>query len=85
VVDPVAFSVAAWHLHPERERVYDSAPALSTKELRRVRHRRAVGNVIEWYDFYIFGSLARSLRQFSRRATPWPRSQHGSRIFSVGF
>ena len=28
------------------------------KELRRVVIAAAVGNVIEWYDFYIFGSLA---------------------------
>src|SRR2546428_10867704 len=35
-----------------------TAPALSLKELRRVVIAAAVGNVIEWYDFYIFGSLA---------------------------
>src|SRR5258708_29355234 len=35
-----------------------TAPSLSTKELRRVVSAGAVGNVIEWYDFYIFGSLA---------------------------
>ncbi len=35
-----------------------TAPSLSTKELRRVVIAAAVGNVIEWYDFYIFGSLA---------------------------
>ncbi|HEY6158926.1 MAG TPA: MFS transporter [Gemmatimonadales bacterium] len=35
-----------------------TAPALSVKELRRVVVAAAVGNVIEWYDFYIFGSLA---------------------------
>src|SRR5439155_656208 len=35
-----------------------TAPALSMKELRRVVIAAAVGNVIEWYDFYIFGSLA---------------------------
>src|SRR5207244_2694286 len=34
-----------------------TAPALSLKELRRVVIAAAVGNVIEWYDFYIFGSL----------------------------
>src|SRR5213596_3374419 len=28
------------------------------KDLRRVVIAAAVGNVIEWYDFYIFGSLA---------------------------
>jgi len=35
-----------------------SPPQLSMKELRRVVTAAAVGNVIEWYDFYIFGSLA---------------------------
>src|SRR5437899_10284955 len=35
-----------------------TAPALAMKELRRVVISAAVGNVIEWYDFYIFGSLA---------------------------
>jgi MFS family permease len=35
-----------------------TAPNLSMKELRRVVIAAAVGNVIEWYDFYIFGSLA---------------------------
>ena len=28
------------------------------KDFRRVIIAAAVGNVIEWYDFYIFGSLA---------------------------
>src|SRR5690348_11220729 len=35
-----------------------TAPSLATKDLRRVVIAAAVGNVIEWYDFYIFGSLA---------------------------
>src|SRR6059036_1461559 len=35
-----------------------TAPQLATKDLRRVVIAAAVGNVIEWYDFYIFGSLA---------------------------
>src|SRR5437879_5986900 len=35
-----------------------TAPQLSFKDLRRVVIAAAVGNVIEWYDFYIFGSLA---------------------------
>ena len=28
------------------------------KDFRRVIIAASVGNVIEWYDFYIFGSLA---------------------------
>src|SRR5258708_14245745 len=35
-----------------------TAHQLSFKELRRVVIAAAVGNIIEWYDFYIFGSLA---------------------------
>src|SRR5437667_10976423 len=35
-----------------------TAPQLAIKDLRRVVIAAAVGNVIEWYDFYIFGSLA---------------------------
>jgi hypothetical protein len=34
------------------------APNISLKELRHVVIAAAVGNIIEWYDFYIFGSLA---------------------------
>ncbi len=35
-----------------------TAPQMSMKDLRRVVIAAAVGNIIEWYDFYIFGSLA---------------------------
>src|SRR5881227_2772977 len=35
-----------------------TAPQLAMKDLRRVVIAAAVGNVIEWYDCYIFGSLA---------------------------
>ena len=35
------------------------------KNFRRVIIAAAVGNVIEWYDFYIFGSLAASCRSSS--------------------
>ena len=34
------------------------ASNVSGKELRRVVIAASVGNIIEWYDFYIFGSLA---------------------------
>jgi len=48
-----------------------TAPSLSTKELRRVVIAAAVGNVIEWYDFYIFGSLAAILSvQFFSKTDP---------------
>src|ERR1051325_816842 len=35
-----------------------TSPTLLAKDLRRVVTAAAVGNIIEWYDFYIFGSLA---------------------------
>jgi hypothetical protein len=35
----------------------------------------AVGNIIEWYDFYIFGSLATILSvQFFEKSHPKPRA-----------
>src|SRR6266481_1629546 len=57
---PVSATIAA--VSPTRTHTLEggamTAPSLSTKELRRVVIAAAVGNVIEWYDFYIFGSLA---------------------------
>jgi len=51
------------------------------KNFRRVVVAAAVGNVIEWYDFYIFGSLAAilSVKFFDKthpvsRASNWPRT-----------
>src|SRR5207249_803949 len=62
------------------------APALSVKELRRVVIAAAVGNVIEWYDFYIFGSLAAILSvQFFSKADPVAAFLSTVAIFSVGF
>ncbi len=63
-----------------------TAPALSVKELRRVVIAAAVGNVIEWYDFYIFGSLATLLA-----SKFFAQSQSGSDLikyvgtFTAGF
>jgi MFS family permease len=63
-----------------------TAPALSTKELRRVVIAAAVGNVIEWYDFYIFGSLAAVLSvQFFSKSDPVAAFLSTVAIFSVGF
>src|SRR2546430_16403428 len=63
-----------------------TAPALSVKELRRVVIAAAVGNVIEWYDFYIFGSLAAILSvQFFSKADPVSAFLSTVAIFSVGF
>src|SRR5213593_3896221 len=63
-----------------------TAPALSIKELRRVVIAAAVGNVIEWYDFYIFGSLAAILSvQFFSKTDPVAAFLSTVAIFSVGF
>ena len=63
-----------------------TAPALSLKELRRVVIAAAVGNVIEWYDFYIFGSLAAILSvQFFSKENPVAAFLNTVAIFSVGF
>src|SRR5216117_4079025 len=63
-----------------------TAPSLSTKELRRVVIAAAVGNVIEWYDFYIFGSLAAILSvQFFEKSHPVAALLSTIALFSVGF
>jgi MFS family permease len=56
------------------------------KELRRVVIAAAVGNVIEWYDFYIFGSLASILAvKFFEKTDPVAAFLSTVAIFSVGF
>ncbi|HZS33454.1 MAG TPA: MFS transporter [Methylomirabilota bacterium] len=62
------------------------APNVSLKELRRVVVAAAVGNVIEWYDFYIFGSLASILAvKFFEKTHPVAAFLSTVAIFSVGF
>ncbi len=62
------------------------APNVSLKELRRVVIAAAVGNVIEWYDFYIFGSLASILAvKFFEKTHPVAAFLSTVAIFSVGF
>ena len=61
-------------------------PTLSPTELRRVVLAAAVGNVIEWYDFYIFGSLAAILSvQFFSKSDPVAAFLNTVALFSVGF
>src|SRR5437870_8779850 len=63
-----------------------TAPSLSTKELRRVVIAAAVGNIVEWYDFYIFGSLAAILSvQFFSKTHPVAALLNTVALFSVGF
>ncbi len=62
------------------------APNVSLRELRRVVIAAAVGNVIEWYDFYIFGSLAAILAaKFFEKTHPVAAFLSTVAIFSVGF
>ena len=62
------------------------APKISLKDLRRVVIAAAVGNVIEWYDFYIFGSLASILAvKFFEKGHPVAAFLSTVALFSVGF
>ncbi len=63
-----------------------TAPNLSSKDLRRVVIAAAVGNVIEWYDFYIFGSLAAILAvKFFEKSHPVAAFLSTVALFSIGF
>src|ERR687888_1025696 len=62
------------------------APNITLKELRRVVIAAAVGNVIEWYDFYIFGSLASILAiKFFEKSHPVAAFLSTVALFSIGF
>jgi MFS family permease len=55
--------------------------ALSTRD-----HRRCGGNVIEWYDFYIFGSLAAVLSvKFFEKSNPVAALLSTIALFTAGF
>src|SRR5213596_3550300 len=59
---------------------------VSGKELRCVVIAASVGNIIEWYDFYIFGSLASILAvKFFAKDHPVAAFLSTVAIFSVGF
>jgi MFS family permease len=63
-----------------------TAPCPSSKELRRVVIAAAVGNVIEWYDFYIFGSLAAILAvKFFEKSHPVAAFLSTVALFTIGF
>src|SRR5213082_3724228 len=62
------------------------ATKVPLKELRRVVIAASVGNIIEWYDFYIFGSLASILAvKFFEKSHPVAAFLSTVAIFSVGF
>ena len=61
-------------------------PQISLPDLRRVVLAAAVGNIIEWYDFYIFGSLAAILAvKFFEPSHPVAAFLSTVALFSVGF
>ena len=63
-----------------------AVPNITGKELRRVVIAASVGNIIEWYDFYIFGSLATILAaKFFDKSNPVAAFLSTVAIFSVGF
>ncbi|HEY7686308.1 MAG TPA: MFS transporter [Gemmatimonadales bacterium] len=63
-----------------------AAPRLSVQELRRVVTAAAVGNIIEWYDFYVFGSLAAILSvKFFEKSNPVAALLATVALFSIGF
>jgi len=56
------------------------------KDFRRVIIAAAVGNVIEWYDFYIFGSLAAILAvKFFDKTHPVAALLSTIALFTAGF
>jgi MFS family permease len=56
------------------------------KDFRRVIIAAAVGNVIEWYDFYIFGSLAAILSvKFFEKTHPVAALLSTIALFTAGF
>ncbi len=56
------------------------------KDFRRVITAAAVGNIIEWYDFYIFGSLAAVLSvKFFEKSHPVAALLSTIALFTAGF
>ena len=61
-------------------------PNLQPRELRRVVVAAAVGNIIEWYDFYVFGSLASILSvKFFEQSHPVAALLSTVALFTIGF
>ena len=61
-------------------------PTLEPRDLRRVVVAAAVGNIIEWYDFYVFGSLASILSvKFFEQSHPVAALLSTIALFTIGF
>jgi MFS family permease len=64
----------------------DMAGPQVPKDFRRVIIAASVGNVIEWYDFYIFGSLAAVLSvKFFEKSHPVAALLSTIALFTAGF
>src|SRR6202162_1090925 len=62
------------------------AGAQIPKNFRSVSIAASVGNVIEWYDFYIFGSLASILSvKFLEKGNPVAALLSTIALFTAGF
>jgi MFS family permease len=62
------------------------AGQILSRDFRRVIVAAAVGNVIEWYDFYIFGSLAAVLAvKFFEKTHPVAALLSTIALFTAGF
>src|SRR5258708_31714726 len=58
----------------------------STKDIRKVIIVSSLGTLIEWYDFYIFGSLATVIAgQFFPRTNPTAALLSTLATFAAGF
>src|SRR6516225_1935036 len=63
-----------------------AGPVEVPRDFRRVIIAAAVGNVIEWYDFYIFGSLAAVLAvKFFEQSNPVAALLSTIALFTAGF
>src|SRR5712671_6435395 len=63
------------------------APSLEPRELRRVVTAAAVGNIIEWYDFYVFGLLGPTILsvKFFDKTNPAAALLSTIALFTIGF
>ena len=63
-----------------------TGPVEVPRDFRRVIIAASVGNVIEWYDFYIFGSLAAVLSvKFFEQSHPVAALLSTIALFTAGF
>ncbi|MCX6178827.1 MAG: MFS transporter [Chlorobiales bacterium] len=68
------------------QNVRDVAPAEEVTSTRRVIAASSVGTLIEWYDFYIFGSLAKIIsEQFFPKDNPTAALLATLATFAAGF